>query len=526
MAHLTSETILRIVHLYCQNTSIAKISAVVDVSEISISKNLKKLGIEIRKINYGSKNLDPTLINRLYHDEKKSTYEIATQLGCSDETVRKLINNMRDEVTRNTMGSHKEDPIKKSERCKALWQDPEYVAKVQAGISTPEYIEDKRQKGKENCQHLVEWSKSAHGRIAVAVLAKQRWEDPIYRALQTARSCQETEMRHEALRAALADPEKRERWLTKIRRHSQLRQRQSGFISTTQHQLYYMLEISNITYLKEGFETAVGPYTVDCIIPKQQQMQKPLIIEVQGEYWHSIPQVQVRDRQKATYVRKWTDYDLLPLSELNLTSLEAVQNVLGKYGMTIAGTKCTTKDLIIKRIPESDANLFYAIFHYAKAARKGAITYAAFLNENLVAAVSYTYPIRQESAIRLGCKYHEVMEISRLARRTDIQCANLASYLIGRTRNHLPPTVLKLLSFSDETYGHNGGVYAAAGFTKDGVLDPDYWYEDANDARFHKKTIWDRAKRMKFSEIEYAEKHSLMRVFGKSKTRWLYDLKR
>jgi hypothetical protein len=111
-----------------------------------------------------------------------------------------------------------------------------------------------------------------------------------------------------------------------------------------------------------------------------------------------------------------------------------------------------------------------------------------------------------------------------LARRTNLVCRNLASYLLSRTVKLLPAEVRCVVSFSDHTYGHGGGVYKAAGFVVDGAVPPDYHYVSIN-GRYHKKTIWDRAKRMKMTEEAYAAKHNLLRVAHGTKTRWVRRIK-
>lgn len=36
--------------------------------------------------------------------------------------------------------------------------------------------------------------------------------------------------------------------------------------------------------------------------------------------------------------------------------------------------------------------------------------------------------------------------------------------------------------------------------------------------------IWDRAKKMRMNEKEYAENHNLLQVTGEAKTRWVYNI--
>ena len=81
------------------------------------------------------------------------------------------------------------------------------------------------------------------------------------------------------------------------------------------------------------------------------------------------------------------------------------------------------------------------------------------------------------------------------------------------------------LSYSDKTYGHIGTVYKASNFKKDKDVKPSYHYEAQEGHRYHKKTIWDRSKKFKMSEKEYALKHNLERVEHDSKSSWVRYIK-
>ena len=194
------------------------------------------------------------------------------------------------------------------------------------------------------------------------------------------------------------------------------------------------------------------------------------------------------------------------------------------FGLDVTIIESSVSNIRIDIITEIEAKMLYSIFHYSSTIRKGATTFGAFVNNKLVAAISYTYPLRSSSAQRLGLELKEVMEISRLARKTNFICNNFASWFISKTSKMLPKTVRCLISFSDQTYGHTGTVYKAANFIEDGCISPDYSYVSVN-GQYHKKTIWDRSKRMKMSEEEYAEKHGLRKIFGGPKTRWILKLK-
>jgi hypothetical protein len=518
---ISNDIIETIINLYSQNISISTISKKINISKYHITKILKSANIEIKKCNYQKLNIDINAINKLYYEDKKSTYDIAKLYGCSDETIRKLVV-VRPIAERNILSE--ESIAKIAIKSKLLWQNEEYIKKVKNGTSTKEYKEKLRNDGIKNYDmSLGKWMKSAESKLIISTLAKKNWNNPEYRAKQEVWYSERITRISAAAKEALNDPIRREKWINKLRKSSAANRLSNGWVSTPQKQLYYILTVSDITFNEEGPDTIISPfYTVDCVIPKQQKMHRPLIIEVQGEYWHNLPHVIIKDKQKETYIRNHTDYDLLKLDELELSSFNQIQGKLNEYGLIITSINCATSDLIIERISEEDAKMFYSIFHYTGTIRKGAIAFGAYYNKELICAISYTYPMRIETAQKLNCQIHEIMEISRLARKTNVICKNLISFMIGNTRKKLQ-NIVKLVSFSDSTYGHTGKVYAASGFKFDGLTSDDYHYISLY-GKYHKKTIWDRSKRMKMTEDEYAEKHGLIKIKTSPKSRWVYDM--
>lgn len=491
------------------------------VSDTTIRKWLRAAGITTRKANGRELKLDADEINRLY-DSGLSSYQIAAQLGCYATSVHRLV--LR---PRGAHQPHREETKHKlALKSLALWRDPAYRALVGLATGTPEYRAQLAEAGRMHSAEFIARSQSAEARAATSRRVKEYWLREGYREKIAAHTARRSELSAAAFRLAMADPVKRQLWRDKLRIAAAGTQSRSGWVSSAQRQLYYILRASGIEHHEEGGDTAVGPfYVVDCIIPVQQDMAKPLIIEVQGEYWHSLPHVRVKDKQKHSYVRKHTNYDLLYLSDLNVRSMMEVTQTLEKYGLTARVDRCSVAGLTIEEIGENDADEFYAVFHYSGRARKGSRSYGAFWNGDMVAAISYSHPIRLETATRLGYPAGQVLEIARLARRTNLECKNLISYLISQTRKLLPVEVTCLVSFSDHTFQHTGGVYKAAGFVNDGQVEADYCYISMY-GRYHKKTIWDRSKKFGMGEIEYAQQHGLVRLLGEPKTRWIYRLRR
>lgn len=53
----------------------------------------------------------------------------------------------------------------------------------------------------------------------------------------------------------------------------------------------------------------IGPWCVDAFIPEQN-----LVIECDGDYWHSLPKVKIRDKQKNSYLKR-EGYGVLRITE-------------------------------------------------------------------------------------------------------------------------------------------------------------------------------------------------------------------
>lgn len=511
----------QIISKYLNGSNISKLSREYKISERSITIWLKKADIKIRKTNGRELYLDKQLVNDMYNSGR-STYDLANHFKCSDETIRKLIDNIRPYELRNRHTEYTKQKISKIS--KDLWNNLEYVSKVKAKTQTADYKERLRAASKKYT-HLTDWCKSDFGKKQISMRMKQVWKDEEYRNNQALYYAGRIENISKLSRLSLADPIKNEAWRTKLRANSSKLRDQPGYVSLPQQRLYEYLKLSGITYYEEGDKTRISDfYVVDCIIPKQMNMQRDLIIEVQGEYWHALNHVKTKDTQKSTYIKNHTDYDLLYLTDLDTKSYLEVTNNLTKYGIKLSKINCSVKELELRGVANDVAERFISLHHYLERARNGAYYYGAFKDNELMWIIGYSYPIRLEAAKKQGFNNNQVLEISRIARLPNLICKNLGSYMIRKTISLLPKEIKMIITYADHTEGHTGAVYKAAGFTYDGDVEPSYYYKSAN-GKYHKKTIWDRSKKFLMTESEYAAKHNLIRVDTLSKARYILRLK-
>jgi hypothetical protein len=368
-----------------------------------------------------------------------------------------------------------------SERCKRQWKDPNYRAKMEAYRKTKEY--------REKMNELRHSEKFKKRMIEV-------WSDPDYRMKMN-------DVRLKNLEKMNKTP------------------------SSQQRILYSLLDDLNIKYKAEH---RVGFYLVDCFIPKQYNMKCNLIIEVQGDYWHSLPDRINKDKSRATYLRKYfPEYELKYLWEHEFSNKDRILNLL-KYWLGITGFEnidFSFKDIIPRLVDVKDAELFISKYHYAGRVGRSGINIGFFLGNVLIGVCIFAYPVRKEVASKQGLDYREVLELSRFAIHPSYQKRNFASFMISRSIRIVrteKPGVKRLISFSDTTYNHNGTIYKASNWTLDGVVRPDYWYVDQDGYVCHKKTLWNKAKQMSMTELEYCNKYKYKRVFGGEKKRFLYRL--
>jgi hypothetical protein len=80
-----------------------------------------------------------------------------------------------------------------------------------------------------------------------------------------------------------------------------------------------------------------------------------------------------------------------------------------------------------------------------------------------------------------------------------------------------------MIAFSDIGQGHEGTIYKATNWKLDGSIPPDYWYFDEKGLKYHKKSVWNRAKKEGVTEKEYVKNNNLSKIYYPGKIRYLYE---
>ena len=298
-------------------------------------------------------------------------------------------------------------------------------------------------------------------------------------------------------------------------------------VSSLDKLFYSILDDLNIKYYREyndqpdDPQCQIGPYNFDCVIPRKGKPS--LLVEIQGDYWHSLHRSMINDRTKATYIAQnfSNQYELKYLWEHEFKCKDKIIELV-KYWVGITKHELIDfqfKDVIIKECAAKDYRLLLAKYHYLPNAGRGGKAFGAYLNRQLIAVCVFSPPIRQN--IRTGgIAFSDVKELSRLCIHPRYQKKNFASWFIShclKRSNHQ-----MTIAYCDTTFNHEGIIYEATNFKLDGIVKADYWYVDNRGWVMHKKTLYEHARKMKMKEREFAEKYNYQKVWGREKKRFIF----
>lgn len=403
-----------------------------------------------------------------------------------------------------------------SKQLKRQWADPTYCAKRKA--SSEKSWEDENYKSK----HALS-IKSIPLDPNLSTKLRARYEDPAAREKLRQSSLSmwsqnEFRAKHKAI---MARPEIRlaqslaatEKWKSDDYRSKMatIRSEQSRRPSSIQHMLYKTLDDMNIEYHREGPETKIGWYVFDCAIPSTNG--KKLLIECQGDYWHSLENTQIRDKQKFTYISKYfPDHKIVYLLEREFYQPDKIRSKLAALtGAKAAHALFDFKNVIVSKLDSHGCTKeFLNLYHYLGPGRGGIRINATFQNEMIGVALFST-------KLRQNIKFpNDSLELSRFCIHPNYHKKNFASWFLSRCAKLIPDTLF--YAYSDSTVGHDGTIYKAAGWKEHHKVPPDYWYIDHEGFVMHKKTLYNRAQNLKLTESEFATKYEYRKIVGGDKT--------
>lgn len=262
-----------------------------------------------------------------------------------------------------------------------------------------------------------------------------------------------------------------------------------------------------------------------------------LLVDINGEYWHSLPENVARDKSKLTYTQKYhPQYKILSIEEKNFLNPNIVDKIIlsniGPIPDPIIITDFEFGDLRVERIGGGKGSSrepyveFLNSYHYSMCGRPGKVVYGAFLGNTLVAVCKFNRVTRKEIASSIGLKCTQVLELDRFCIHPNYQKRNLASWFISRCVKLVFgdfSEVMKLVSFADSTFGHHGTIYKASNWTKLGETRPSYHYIDTSGLVINKKRVFDIASKLLMTEGDYVKKHNLEKYKEMPKTKYSID---
>jgi GNAT superfamily N-acetyltransferase len=301
----------------------------------------------------------------------------------------------------------------------------------------------------------------------MSALTKKLWEDPNYRN----NMCDVIKKRWANLeyRKAIVEHSK-SLWKDKefVERMARSNENQLGKSSSLQVKLYSILSDLSIPHEEEYIDNRrnpkcrIGPYWFDCVIPRNNQ--PTLLIECQGDYWHSLSDTKARDTAKLSYLKNLPEYELKYLWEHEFKCKDRVVETI-KYWLGVDNKQIEYKfdDVKILDCKAADYRLLLSKYHYLANAGRGGIAFGAYHQNNLIAVCVFSPLIRQN----MPYDYKSTVELSRLCVHPHYQKKNFASWFISRCIKKLDPKYKTIISYCDTTFNHNGAVYKACNFEFD-----------------------------------------------------------
>lgn len=274
----------------------------------------------------------------------------------------------------------------------------------------------------------------------------------------------------------------------------------------------------------------IGQYSFDFYIPALN-----LLIECQGDHFHDFKKNGYsgtsRDQAKATWISNNTNFKLVHIWEHEI-HIGRVKKVLDYHTGVARDPMVITdvKKLKLKRINSNEAFAFLSLYHYLGSLGRGSASYGAYADDLLIAVCSFGHVTRHETVKKTGnsldvkMTLSEACEIKRFAIRTNVDCANLGSWMLSQAINEhckTNPKIRYIISFSDSTVGDTGGLYKAANFRNLGYTSKSYHYLDGVKA-IHKKTVYKIAQAAHMTEREFVEKSNLIKIEEKPKQKWVF----
>ena len=243
--------------------------------------------------------------------------------------------------------------------------------------------------------------------------------------------------------------------------------------------------------------TVLGGLHIDIWAPDRR-----IGVEYHGSFWHTQARVGTKHREKyeravAAGVRLVQVFDFEWLERR-----PAVENRLrALFG---AAERVAARDCQLRAVDPAEVRPFLKE-HHTQGAARATIVYALYVDGGVVAVMTFA-PSRYSA---LG------WELLRYASRGRVQ-GGFSRLLKAFLREQKPE---QIISYCDLRWG-DGAVYAASGFSLDGVTAPDYWYVTSNGSKVSRYSAQHRPAGQ--SEKAWAAEQGYEKVLGVGHQRWVW----
>ena len=271
------------------------------------------------------------------------------------------------------------------------------------------------------------------------------------------------------------------------------------------------LNKNEIKFVKND-RMSIKPYEFDFYLPHHR-----VAIEVCGLYWHSCDNQHVSDNRR---LKTYHQQKFMKANQNNITLItlfeDEILNMPDKiesrlsHILHISTERYFARGCVLRDIDKQTAQQFLNQYH-TQSSKVGTINKGLFYQDILVACATFGKP--------RYTKQHD-LELLRFATRGSV--VGGLSKLVKSVGSR------SIISYSDNRWGTGRG-YAAAGFNKDAINPPSYFYFKKNDPskKYHRSSFMKHKlginREDTRTEVQVMLDRGFMRIFDCGTTRWIFD---
>lgn len=431
--------------------------------------------------------------------------------------------------TQRLSASSPERSKRQSEINKKRWSDPSFKQKMKEKLSDVWSNPELRKKSKENTTRI--WTdslflermsetakktwKNKELRDKQSDKTKKCWSDPEFRSKMSGifNSPQFKDLCSKNSKDMWSTPGHRENFSKKIKLASSsevtktkraiARENMPRSLTKPHLKVMALLDTLGFTYKPEK---SIGPWNFDLFVPA-----KNLLIEVQGDYWHSRSDQIWRDKAKASYIANFKEYTLRYIWEHEcLAEGSALSKLKYWLGAEVQKKNFDKEDLGIIQPEVKEADKFLYDFHYQHAGKHGT-DFAGYIDGQIVVLARFAPLTRKEIATSISYESKQVLELTRLCVHPSYQQEGLLSWFLARCESQIEkefPEVKCLVFFADKTHNDFGWKLVD-------TVEPEFCYVDEKGWVMHAKTLRNHANKNCIPEDQFAEQKGYSKLFGR-----------